>query len=495
MESRLGFIDYAAIGIYFAVLIGMGLYFSPREKTTEAFFLGNRRIPWWAVGISIFGTSVSAITYIAIPATAFAEDWVTLLNSIGIIFLAPFVAIVYLPKLRAENHVTAYEYLEKRFNLVTRIYGSLIFAIFQMGRIGIVLYLPAIALEAATGLNITACIIAMGILATLYTVLGGIEAVIWTDVIQSVVLVLGAILALIIIITNIDGGFSGMITLANDADKFHTFNWTWDVFSAGVWVAVIGGIFASAYPAMADQTVVQRYLATADAKEATKALWTNAILTLPIQFLFLGIGTALWAYYTTHPGELDPELQANAILPYFVVQQFPTGLKGILIAGLFAASMSSLDSSMNSLSAVIVNDYYRRFVKNVSDERALWVARATTLLLGVIGTFSALYVATRNQESTLFLTFLKLLGLVGGGLAGIFILGVLTKRANGIGAIAGGLVSGIVMYYVRTTEVHFFLHGMIGLTTAFVVGYLISLVAEILIRLKNRRKLKPKFPA
>jgi Na+/proline symporter len=267
-----------------------------------------------------------------------------------------------------------------------------------------------------------------------------------------------------------------MVSLAQEHDKFHTFNWTWDVYSAGVWVAVIGGIFASAYPAMADQTVVQRYLSTADVNEARKALYVNAALTIPIQFLFLGIGTALWAYYTTHPGELDPELQNNAILPYFVIQQFPAGLKGMLIAGLFAASMSSLDSSMNSLSSVIVNDYYRRFVPGVSDLKTLRIARGVTLFLGVFGTFSALYVATRNQESTLFITFLKLLGLVGGGLAGIFVLGTLTKRANGIGAIVGGVTSGVVMYFVRGTEVHFFLHGMIGFLTAFVVGYGVSVV-------------------
>ena len=470
----LGAIDYAVIGLYFLGMIALGAYFSRRENSTDSFFLGNRQIPWWAVGISIFGTSVSAITYIAIPATAYAEDWVTLLNSIGIVFLAPFVALVYLPRLREFPHVTAYEYLEKRFNLATRIYGSIIFAIFQLGRIGIVLYLPAIALNAATGLSMTFCIVAMGILATAYTVLGGIEAVVWTDVIQSVVLVFGAILALILIATSVEGGFSGMISMASEADKFRTFKWEWSIYTDGVWVALIGGIFASAYPAMADQTVVQRYLATADAKEASKALWTNAVLTIPIQFLFLGIGTALWAYYNSHPGELDPNLENNAILPFFIVQQFPAGLKGLLIAGLFAASMSSLDSSMNSLSSVVVNDYVKRFVPGTADAKAVWIARGVTLLLGVFGTFSALYVATQNQDSTIFITFLKLLGLVGGGLSGIFILGVMTTRANGIGAITGGIVSGIVMYFIPQTDIHFFLHGMIGLCTSFAVGYAVS---------------------
>ncbi|HIA46507.1 MAG TPA: hypothetical protein EYN96_00710 [Candidatus Hydrogenedentes bacterium] len=485
--SRLGVVDYAVIVVYFAVLIAMGIYFSRREKTTEAFFLGNRKIPWWAVGISIFGTSVSAITYIAIPAHAFAGDWVVLLFNIGIVFLAPFVAIVYLPRLRENSHTTAYEYLEHRFNLATRIYGSLIFAIFQLGRIGIVLYLPAIALNAATGINLTACIIAMGILATIYTVLGGIEAVIWTDVIQSIILVLGAILALIIIITNIDGGFSQMLSLAQDNDKLHTFNWTLDIFTAGVWVAVIGGIFTSAYPAMADQTVVQRYLSTADVSEARKALYTNAALTIPIQFLFLGIGTALWAYYTTHPGELDPNLENNAILPYFVIQQFPTGLKGLLIAGLFAASMSSLDSSMNSLSSVIVNDYFKRLFPDSSESRSLWIARAATLFFGIFGTFSALYVANLPQEDqadTIFNVFLTFLGLVGSGLSGIFVLGICTKRANGIGAIVGGITSGMIMFTIRRSEegflsdIHSYLYGMIGFLTAFIVGYCVSVAVE-----------------
>ena len=472
-------IDYAVIGLYFLGMLSLGAYFSRREKSMDAFFLGNRKIPWWAVGISIFGTSVSAITYISIPATAFATDWVTLLNSIGIVFLAPFVALVYLPRLRENPHVTAYEYLEQRFNLATRIYGSIIFAIFQLGRIGIVLYLPAIALNAATGLSMTVCIVAMGILATIYTVLGGIEAVIWTDVIQSIVLVFGAILALIIIATNIEGGFPEMVSMANEAEKFRTFKWEWSVYTDGVWVALVGGIFASAYVATADQTVVQRYLSTANAKEASKALWTNAALTIPIQFLFLGIGTALWAYYTSHPGELDSGLRNDAILPLFIVQQFPIGLKGLLIAGLFAASMSSLDSSMNSLSSVVVNDYVKRFNPNLTEHTAVFIARGVTIFLGTFGTCAALYVANVNPDATIFLTFLRLLGFVGGGLAGIFILGVLSERANGIGAITGGIVSAGVMMFVRTTDIHFFLHAMIGLSTSLAVGYAVSLAFPV----------------
>lgn len=475
-KNRLGWLDYTALVLYFAVLVGMGYYFSHRENSTEAFFLGNRRIPWWAVGISIFGTSLSAITYISIPATAYATNWVTLLNNMGIVMLAPFVAIWYMPRLREHPVTTAYEYLEQRFNLGTRIYGSIVFIVFQIGRMSIVLYLPAIALSAATGMDIQFCILTMGLLATLYTVMGGIEAVIWTDVIQSVVLVSGAILALVLIVFNTDGGVSGLLTQAYEADKMHMVNWSGDYTTAALWVVILGGVFANAYPAMADQTVVQRYLSTASEKEATKALWTNALLTIPIQFLFFSIGTALWLYYRQHPAQLDPLLQNDAILPLFVIQQFPAGLKGVLIAGLFAASMSSLDSSMNSLSSVLVNDYYRRFVRNVTERNALRAAKGLTLLFGMFGTVSALYVTTFDAP-LLFELFLKFLGLVGGGLAGIFVLGTFTKRANGVGALAGAVVSALVMFYVRQSDIHFFIHGMIGFLTSLVVGYVVSLAS------------------
>lgn len=475
-EGAFGFLDYAVLVVYFAMLIGMGIYFSRREKDTETFFLGGRKIPWWAVGLSIFGTSLSAITYISIPATAFAGDWHSMPNSFGILVLAPFIVAWYIPRIRQAPIVTAYEYLENRFNLATRIYGSIVFGAFQLVRMSIVLYLPSLALSAATGLDIRACIIVMGILATVYTVLGGIEAVIWTDVIQSFVLVAGAILALVIVVQNIDGGVGTILTTAREADKFHTFNWSWDVTTAAVWVVVIGGIFGGAYPAIADQTIVQRYLSTASAKDAGKAVWTNALLTIPIQFLFFSLGTALWVFYQYHPDQWDPSLENDVVLPLFVVQQFPVGLRGVLIAGLFAASMSSLDSSMNSLSSVFVNDYYRRFKKNVDERRALFVARAVTLVFGLFGTVSALYLTTADR-TTLFLTFLSALGLIGGGLAGIFVLGVFTRRANGIGAITGGVVGSTVVILVKNrTEVHFMIYGMIGLLVAVFVGYGVSLV-------------------
>jgi SSS family transporter len=478
-RSALSWPDYVTLVLYFSGLVYIGFYFSKREKNTEAFFLGGRKIPWWAVGISIFGTSLSAITYISIPATAYSSNWVSMFFNMGIVFLAPFIAAYYLPRLKEMPYTTAYEFLENRFNLGTRIYGSLVFIIFQFGRMSIVLLLPAIALSAATGVPIKLSIVLMGILATAYTALGGIEAVIWTDVLQSVVLLFGAVLTLILVVSNTDLQIGQMYAMANEAQKFHAVNLTWDVTTDAIWIALIGGIFANAYVSMADQTVVQRYLSTSSPHEAKKALWAFAASTIPMQLLFFGIGTALWVYYHQNPAATQPGLQNDAILPLFVIQQFPVGLKGILIAGLFAASMSSLDSSMNSLSSVFVNDYYRRFLPGRPEKSYLNLAKGLTVFLGIFATGSALYLSD-NTTVTLFTLFLQLLGLVGGGLAGIYVLGVCTRRANGFGALTGGLVSGVVMYFVRDSIFHSYTHAIFGFMTSLIVGYVVSLVFNLI---------------
>jgi solute:Na+ symporter, SSS family len=473
-ETGLGIIDYGTITLYLGALLLMGFWFSRREKDTETFFLGGRRVPWWAVGLSIFGTSLSAITYLSIPARAYATNWVWILANTGILFIAPLVTIFYLPRLREAPISTAYEYLEKRFNLLVRIYGSLCFIVFQIGRVGIVMLLPAIALSAATGLDIYFCIAAMGALATVYTALGGIEAVIWTDVLQAIVLTAGAVLALVLILLNVDGGVSGFFASANAADKFHTFDWSWDITSACVWVMLVGNAFSNLYPATADQTVVQRYLTTSSTRNAARAVWTNALLTIPISLLFFGLGTALWVYFRQHADQIDPMLKNDAVLPLFVVMRFPLGLRGILIAGIFAAAMSSLDSSINSVSSVLVNDYYRRFIPNVPERRALIAARLLTLIFGFAGTGIAMCVA-RFDAVSLWDPFLSLLNFVGGGLAGIFALGVFTKRANGTGAVAGAIAGTIAVVLVRQTAVHPLIHGMFGFLGAFLAGWVVSL--------------------
>jgi SSS family transporter len=478
-QPHFGFLDYAALGAYLVALIVMGVYFARREKSTADFFLAGRRIPWWAAGLSIFGTQLSAITYMAIPAKAYATDWVYILGNMCILLICPVIVFCYLPFYRRLNVTTAYEYLERRFSLPVRLFSSAAFMLYQLARMGIVICLPAIALSTVTGFNVYVCILLMGVLATVYTVLGGIEAVIWTDVLQVFVLMGGALLSVIIIAANVDGGFGAIISTGMAEGKFHTFNWTWDIATMGVWVVVVGNLFSNLLPYTADQTVIQRYLTTRDEKQAARSIWTNGILAIPTALIFFGLGTCLFVFYEVRPELLSPALKTDAIFPFFIAQQLPVGVSGLVIAGLFAASMSSLDSSMNSIATAMVTDFYRRFRPQSSDHFRLNLARWLTAILGVIGTSAAIVIAGLEMES-LWDLFIKVLGLIFSPVAGILALGIFTRRAHGIGALIGGVTSAIVLYLVQQhAQIHFFLWGAVGIMSCFAVGYLASLIIPI----------------
>lgn len=471
-----GALNFTALGLYLASLIVMGWYFSRRENSTEMFFLGGRRVPWLAAGISIFGTQLSAITFMAIPAKAYATNWVYLLANLCIPIVAPLVVFIYLPFFRRLNVTTAYEYLEMRFSVPVRLFGSLTFLLLQLGRMGIVLFLPAIALSTVTGLDIYGCILVMGLLATIYTVMGGVEAVIWTDVVQVIVLLGGALLSLGIIVWNLDGGMSAVLSVGAANDKFHLLNWSWDYTITAVWVVVLGNIFSNLVPYTSDQTVVQRYLTTRDERRAASSVWAAALLAIPASVLFFGLGTALFVYYRAMPEHLSPWMSTDAIFPWFISHELPPGISGIVVAGLFAAAMSSLDTSMNSGAAVIVHDFLKRFSLTRTERAQFSAARWLTLALGVFGTATALLMATYEVRS-LWDVFLTLIGLFGGSLAGVFALGVFSRRANASGALLGAACSVIALYWVRTqTDVHFFLYAAIGIVTCFCVGYVSSLV-------------------
>ncbi len=475
-EAQIGLPDYIVIVLYLVVLIGIGLYFSRRGENTDDFFLAGRRIPWWAAGLSIFGTQLSALTFMAIPAKAYATDWVFALVNLGIVLIAPIVIYLYLPFFRRLNITTAYEYLEKRFNLAVRWFGSLSFILFQLGRMGIVVALPSIALSTVTSIPVTTSILIMGALATFYTVLGGIEAVIWTDVIQVVVLLGGAILSLVLVASRLDGGFGEFFEVGAAAGKFHLVNWTWDYTTAALWVVIVGNVLSNLVPYTTDQSVIQRYLTTRDEKQAARAIWTNAALTIPATILFFSVGTALFVFYAHHPQNLNPALANDAIFPWFIARQLPPGVSGIVIAGLFAAAMSSLDSSMNSVATAVVTDFYARLRPAASDRSRLRLAQGITLGVGALGTATALLIAYSEVES-LWDLFLQIVGLFGGSVAGVFALGIFTRRANGAGALAGAIISAVVLYSVqRFTDVHFFLYAGIGIVTCMSSGYLISLL-------------------
>ncbi|MDP6544482.1 MAG: sodium/solute symporter [Phycisphaerae bacterium] len=479
-----GMLNYVVLIAYLLALVAMGYYFSRRENTTDDFFKAGGRIPWWAAGLSIFGTQLSAITFMAIPASSFGSDWRMFILNMTIIMVAPLVVFIFLPFYRRLNVTTAYEFIEKRFNLSTRLLASGLFMVFQLARIGIVLYLPSIALSVVTGVDIKICITVMAVLSIAYTVMGGIEAVIWTDVIQVFVLLGGALLVLCMIPLSFTGGWNSMVDVAESGDKLRLLDFHFSWKSPTFWILVFGGVGANIYSYACDQAVIQRYLTTKSEKEAARGIWTSALLAIPASLIFFGIGSVLYSFYATQPEALSPVVQkADAIFPWYIVTQLPAGVSGLLIAGVFAAAMSSLDSSMNSVATAFTTDFYRRLQPAVSDRKCLNVARIVTVIIGVGGMGLALAMDTWDIDS-LWQQFNRFIGLFGAGLAGLFLLAVFTRRTSGYGALIGLLCSVGVQYYLRELNcIHGILFNVTGLVSCFVVGYVASLV------IRNRKNI------
>jgi len=473
-----GLTNLAVLSVYLAVLIVMGFYFSRRETSTEDFFLGGRRVPWWAAGLSIFGTQLSSISFMAIPAKVYATDWLYFATVFCIVATMPIVVYFYLPFYRRLNVTSAYEYLERRFNVAARLFGSISFVLFQCGRMTIVLFLPSLALSAVTGLNIYLCITVTVVLATLYTVLGGIEAVVWTDVLQVIVLMGAALLSLVIIILRTDGGLGRIFEVGAADDKFRFVDLGWDYTMPVLWLIVVGNLFSNMMSYSADQAVVQRYLVTPDEKSAARAIWMNAAVALPFAAIWYILGTCLYVFYKNTPQWLDPTLKTDQIFPLFIAQQLPVGVVGLVIAGLFAASMSTIDSSLNSISSVVVTDFYRRFRSTVNERTGLVVARWTTVLFGGVAAGTAMWMASyRDQIQSLWDLYAIVLNLLMGSLTGLFALGIFSRRASGGGALVGALAGAVILYFVRTyTDMHFFLYAVVGIVSCFVIGYLASLL-------------------
>jgi len=347
---------------------------------------------------------------------------------------------------------SAYEYLEKRFNLGTRLAGSLLFMLYQCGRIAIVLYLPALALATVSDFNIQTCILVMGVLCIIYTVVGGIEAVIWTDVAQAFILMGSAFFSLVYLLWQVEGGLGETFRVAAEGRHFfETVNWSWDLTVASGWVILIGSLFHNLFPYTASQDVVQRYVTTPDQKTAARGIWLNALVSVPAQAVFFAIGTALFVFYKQHPSRLEATLQNDAIFPFFIMSELPVGVAGLVVAGIFAAAQSTLSSSMNSVATAYVTDFHRRLRPELTEKSYLRVARVVTLVVGTAGTVVALVMAATDIRS-IYLTFLEILGLLGGTLTGLFILGIFSRRSSGRGALAGAVMSAAMVFAVRTTH-------------------------------------------
>ena len=469
-------VDYLVILVYLCVVAGIGVYFYVTgKKDTANFFLAGRKIPWWAAGLSLYATGTSAISYLAIPAKAYATNWLYLAQNIITLVGSIYVAFVIVPLVRRLNLMSVYQYLELRFHPVVRLMASFICIVQHLaGRMAIVLLLPALALSAVTGVTVTTSILIMGVITTIYTFLGGMKAVIWTDVLQVFVMIGGALFAIIWMIHG-TGGLGAVIRIASADHKTHLFDWSFDFSIPNVWtyllILVVGTL---TWPQ--DQVMTQRVLSTKDDKAARNSLLLLTAIVLPGSFMFFSIGTLLYTYYKVHPASLNPLLTTDQIFPQFIASDLPPGVTGMIIAGIFAASMATLSSNINSIATLISVDFYERYAGQPTAARSVRLAEGVTLLAGIIGTALALYLSSLDISS-IWDKFIELMALLGGGFAGIYALGMFTRRANWQGC-AIGVVASIVLTVLAKlyTPWHVMTYIVVSVGGCMIAGYLGSLL-------------------
>lgn len=470
----LGALDYGVILAFLSLNLVIGWWFSRKRRSSGDFFLGNK-IAWWAVGISFYATATSSLSFMALPAWTYAGNWLVLGAAPAQAAAIIVIAFVFAGFLRRLNATTIYEYLEKRFDRRVWMVGAVLGILTTIiGRMSVVLLLPALALSTVTGINVYLSIFLMGVVTIIYSMQGGFSAVIWTDVIQSVVMLGGVLFAFIALADGLPGGLGDVFAMGIPAGKFELISWAPDLTQPTVLVFVGMGL-ASLFTQMADQSLMQRVFATADARTAKRTLLLGAAIGLPSSVLFFFVGTCLWAFYAANPERLPDDLANDAIFPFFIANEFPVGLVGLIIAGLFAASMSTLSSAVNSTSAIVVRDFYEILRPLSNEAEKVRVARTATLIAGLVATLMAAYLASLDVQS-LWEQFLFLIALVGGGFPGVFALGFLTRRAGSTGVIVGAIGSIGVTWWAQTfTDTSVFLHTFIAITSCVVIGYLVSL--------------------
>lgn len=475
-KTGFGTLNWVVLLVYLLAMLVIGAYFTKRaSKDTDAFFKANSSVPAWATGFSIYATTLSAITFMSTPEQAFLTDWSYSFGNLTIILIIPILIKYYVPFFRKLQVTTAYEYLEDRFSPIMRVLGSLLFMLYHLGRIAIVIYLPILAITSVSNINPILIALFVGGLCIIYAFLGGIEGVIWTDVIQGFLLLGGALLVIFIGVYYIKGGFG---TVAHDVAVHHKLysaaNWNPHNLKLFIPLIFAGSVFNSLYQYTGSQDVVQRYQTTATMKETAKSLWTNGLLAFITIPIFYGMGTILYSFYL-HSASLPKGFNTSAVVPYFVIKEVPAGIAGLIIAGIFAAAQSTIASSLNAISACAITDFKQRFFdkkfKKISDVQ---LARIVILIAGLLGLLMAIYLLIGNQSQTWNL-FLAFTGLFGVPIAGIFAAGIFTQRANTAGAVTGLIVSAALTYYVQSKGMSPFMVSCVSFLSSMFIAWFVGL--------------------
>uniref|UniRef100_UPI0040471FF6 sodium:solute symporter n=1 Tax=Algoriphagus sp. TaxID=1872435 RepID=UPI0040471FF6 len=421
-------LDLAIFLIYMLAIVGFGISFSFRKRTAQDFTTGGGRLPTWTIGMSIFATYVSSISFLALPGNAYMTNWNGLVFSFSIP-LAAWVAVNYfVPLYRKLKCESAYFYLEQRFGAWARIYASCCYLLTQLARMGAIVYLIALPMNAFLGWSIPVMIILIGFSVLLYAMWGGIEAVIWADAVQGIVLIFGALACLGVILFGIPNGPEAIFSSAADADKFSLGSFKLEFTSSTFWMILVYGLFINLQNFGIDQSYVQRYLTANSEGEAKKATWFGSLLYVPVSFVFFFMGTALFAYYESFPDLLPEGIIGDKVFPHFIVNQLPVGLTGLLIASIFAAGMSTVSTSINSSATVILSDHFSKYIyPNPSEKLSLRVLRISSLVMGLL---SILVGLAFNGVSNTLEGWWALSSIFSGGILGLFLLGLLSKAKN-----------------------------------------------------------------
>lgn len=490
------FLDWTVLAIYVAVVVGIGVWANRLQTDTEAYFVGNRNVRWWATGLSIIATSFSAASILGMPGYAYTADLWYLQYQFGDFLAAAAVAALFIPFFyKIRGLTTAYEYLEARFDLKTRLLGSTLFVLTVLLRAGTLLYGASLLFSAVVPTNVIpgltpveGAVVIFGIIAIIYTVMGGISAVIWTDVIQFTIMSLGVIASMAVVVNGTPGGWEAAFAEADKLGKLDVLHTEEPLGGQGLLTAIFGyGLLALSLFGT-NQQPVQRYMTVEKPRNAQKALLLGVGAGALGVLLSLLLGVFLFIFYEHHHPELLPEgLSPDQVMPHFVNNQVPPVITGALVSAVFAAAMSSLDSALNSMAAALTVDFLTRFKPDVSEKKRMFFAKAVVITAGTIGIGVGIYSA--RTDALLIDLILTFMGYFAGGLLGLFLLGMLTRRANGHGAFIGAIVGTLIVLMVTENDfglprlyewfgfepIPFIWSTAVGLFFTVIIGYLISL--------------------
>jgi len=427
MQGSLSAIDIGILILYSCALIGMGVYYTRKCRTAEQFMVAGRSIPAWAAGLAVMSAYTSSISYIATPGKAFDSNWHPIIFSLCILPVVWIVCKYAVPYYRKTQLISVYSFLEKRLGSWGRVYAALAFVLYMIGRVAVILYLASLLLSTFVSWNIGIVIIAIGLITIIYTLLGGMEAVIWTDVMQSVIMIVGILFCAVSLSYYVFSGSEPLIQSAFDANKFSFGSWDLSLSSRTIWVMLIYGVTENLRSLLADQNYVQKYCSVPTEREAKRSIWIAMLIYIPLTAVFLYIGTTLFAFYSPDGHELGQEItKGDQVFPYFIATKVPAGLKGLIIAAILAAAMSTMDSALNCSATVLLLDFHKRYFNpNIGERASVVFLRLGTVVWGLLGTGAALLMI---RAKSILDVWWQISGIFGGALLGLFLLAFMRVR-------------------------------------------------------------------